>query len=91
MLNKDQLSMVPAHPTMQTAYGALTAVQDATPAAQVMAQALLFVQLCDTLKLDPGQMIDAGRRMSRTAADHYSIELRAMRDYIVNEIQFKRT
>ena len=86
MLNQDQLNMVPAHPTIQVAYAALSGAQEATAASQVMAFAVLFHSVCTVLKLDPGEMLDKARRVERHAQDHYSNELRALYSYIKNEL-----
>lgn len=85
-MNRDQLSMVPAHRTVQTAYGALSGAQDAPPAEQVMAHTLVFFELCQALSLDPSEMLDKARRVHRHAQDHLSLELRALNDYIRKEI-----
>lgn len=86
-MNRDQINMVPAHPTVQTAYAALSGAQDSPPAMQVMGIALLFHELCRELRLDPGEMLDKARRMRRHAEDHYSLELRSLTNYIRNELK----
>lgn len=85
-MNTDQLSMVPAHQTLQTTYGVLNGVQDAPPAQQVMAMAVAFHEVCSVLRLDPSQMLDAARRVSSVAQQHYSLELRALHQYIRKEL-----
>jgi hypothetical protein len=86
MMNRDQLSMVPARDTIQTAYAALSGAQSAPPAQQVMAYAVLFYEACQVLRLDPSQMLDAAQRLHRHAQDHYSVELRALNEYIAKEL-----
>lgn len=84
-MNRDQLNMVPAHPTIQTAYAALSGAQDSPAAMQVMGIAVLFHEVCMSLQLDPSEMLDKARRVRRHAEDHYSIELRAFSQYIQEE------
>ena len=86
MLNPDQMNMVPAFHTVQTAYAAVSGAQASPPAQQVMGIALLFSELCRTLRLDPSEMLDKARRMARHAEDHRSLELRALRDYLNKEL-----
>lgn len=85
-MNRDQLNMVGARATVQTAYAALSGAQEAPPAEQVMAYAVLFHEACETLQLDPSEMLDKARRLHRIAQDHYSVELGALRDYMKKEL-----
>lgn len=87
MFNRDQLNMVPAHATLQTAYASLNGAQSAPTPQQVMGVAVLFHQLCVALSLDPSEMLDKARRVERHAQDHYSLELRALQQYIREEIR----
>lgn len=77
--------MVPAWHTVQTAYAAVSAMQDKPTPERVMGAFLLFHELCTELRIDPSQALDAARRVSRTAEDHHSVELRALRNYIREE------
>lgn len=86
-MNLDQLNMVPAHGTLKTAYGALDGAQSAPAAEQVMAHAIVFHLMCEELRLDPSEMLDKARRCTRHAQDHFSIELRALKTYIREEIR----
>jgi hypothetical protein len=85
-MNHDQLNMVNARDTVQTAYAALSGAQSAPPAQQVMAYAVLFYEACQVLRLDPSEMLDKARRLHRNAQDHYSVELRALNDYLSKEL-----
>lgn len=87
--NPDQMVMAPAHHTLQTTYQALSAIQEVSAGEQVMAHTVLFYTLCTELRLDPGEMLDKARRLVRHAEDHYSLELRGLREYILNEIKKK--
>lgn len=84
-MNNDQLFMVPAWHTVQTAYQAVDAMQSSPAPQRVMGAALLFSELCRGLGLDPGQMLDAARRVTTVAQDHHSVELGALRSYIRKE------
>lgn len=86
-MNTDQLSMVPAHNTIQAVYGLVSGAQDFTKAQQVMASAVLFSELCKELRLEPGQMLDAARRVTAHAQNHFSVELVALRQYIAAEFK----
>lgn len=85
-MNRDQLNMVPAHPTIQTAYAALSGAQDSPPAMQVMGIAVLFHEVCEALRLDPSEMLDKARRVKRHAQDHYSLELGSLHNYVREEL-----
>jgi hypothetical protein len=85
-MNRDQLNMVPAHSTIQTAYAALSGAQDSPAPMQVMGLAVLFHEVCRNLRLDPGEMLDKARRVCRHAEDHYSLELRSLHNYIREEL-----
>lgn len=87
MLNHDNLSMSPAHATVQTAYGALSAIQDAPADQQVASIGVLFLHLCNVLDLDPGQQLDAACRRTFHAREHFSVELKALTDYITHELE----
>ena len=85
-MNLDQLNMVDARLTIQTAYAALSGAQSAPPAQQVMAYAVLFFEACTVLRLDPSEMLDKARRLHTNARDTLSIELGALHDYIQQEL-----
>lgn len=84
--NPDQLNMVPAFHTIRSAYAALSGAQGEPKAQQVMGFAVLFYEVCQELRLDPGEMLDKARRLHSHAADHMSIELQALHQYIRNEL-----
>lgn len=86
-MNLDQMNMVPAFSTVQTAYAALSGAQSSPAPEQVMGFALLFYEVCNELRLDPSEMLDKARRLHRHAQDHFSIELRALTDYISKELR----
>lgn len=86
-MNHDQLNMVPAHPTIQSAYAALSGAQDSLPAMQVMGFAVLFNEVCKALNLDPSEMLDKARRVARHSEDHFSLEIGALRQYIHTELK----
>lgn len=85
--NPDRMNMVAAHPTLQTAYAAVSAAQEAAPGEQVMSFAVLFHEVCQHLRLDPSEMLDKARRVVRHAEDHFSLEIHALREYIKQELK----
>lgn len=85
--NPDRMNMVSAHHTLQTAYSAVSAAQDAPPGEQVMSFAVLFLQTCEVLRLDPSEMLDKAHRVVRHAQDHHSLELRSLQEYIKKELK----
>lgn len=85
-MNLDQVNSVPAHRTIQTAYAALSGAQADPVPMQVMGIAILFNEMCLALRLDPSEMLDKARRVARHAEDHFSIELRALREYLRKEL-----
>ena len=86
-MNRDQLNMVPAKDTIHAAYAALSGAQSFPPPQQVMGAAILFNEMCELLQLDPSEMLDKCRRVRINALDHYSIEMRALQDYIRGELR----
>lgn len=85
-MNQDQLNMVPAWHTIQTAYGALSGAQGSPAPQQVMGVAVLFNEMCRELRLDPSEMLDKARRVVRHAEDHFSSERKALSMYINQEL-----
>ena len=85
-MNLDRLSMVPAHATLKAAYSTLAGAQEFPAPMQAMGAAVLFHELCAVLRVDPSEMLDKARRVTRHAEDHYSLELRALRTYIKEEL-----
>ena len=85
-MNRDQLNMVDARLTVQTAYAALSGAQDHPAPMQVMGFAVLFNEVCEALRLDPSEMLDKARRVRRVAQDHYSLEIRPLHEYIIKEL-----
>lgn len=79
--------MVSAHSTLKTAYAAVTAAQDSPPGEQVMSFAVLLLQACEVLRLDPSEMLDKAQRVVRHAQDNYSLELRSLQRYIKEELK----
>lgn len=86
-MNLDQLNSVNAHHTLKTAYAAVSAAQDAPPGEQAMGFAVLFWQMCLMKRLDPSEMLDKARRVSRHAQDNLSLELKSLQEYIRQEIK----
>lgn len=85
-LSKDKLHMVNAWSAVRTAYAAVNATQNEPAPEQVAAHAILFLALCRVLNIDPSQLIESAERMTATARMHYSLELRALEQYIAEEI-----
>lgn len=79
--------MVPARLTIQSAYAALDGAQSHPKPMQVMGITVLFVEVCKGLRLDPSEMLDKARRLTRHAEEHYSVELKALADYIQKELK----
>lgn len=77
--------MAPAFHTIQTAYAGVAGMQDSPSPLRLMATAVLFLETCKVLRLDPSEMIDKAHRLTRHAEDHASIELAALRTYLKQE------
>jgi hypothetical protein len=87
VLLRSNLPNVRAHDAVTSAYAAVSAVQDMTPARQVAGVALLFVAMCEVAGLDPSQLINASKRRLATEDDDYThTEVAGLRAYIKEEI-----
>ncbi|NCT81938.1 MAG: hypothetical protein GXC94_02230 [Comamonadaceae bacterium] len=85
-LNRDALFSVNARAAVQSAYAALDGAQALPKPLQVAGFAVLFHETADALGLDPSQLLDMARRIRRDADLNYSLEARALRDYIQKEL-----
>jgi len=86
-LNRDALFSVNARYAVHAAYAALDGAQSLPKSLQVAGIAVLFHEVCDVLQLDPSQLLDMARRVRRDAELNYSLEAKALRDYIQHEIK----
>jgi hypothetical protein len=87
---RDQLTNSEGLEVYRTAYRMVDAMQDAAPGTQVAAAAVLFLAICDTLKVC---MKDTLESVDRMTLDEYvngawtPTNIRsALRDYITNEL-----
>lgn len=88
-MNLDQLNCAHPREVLLSAYAALSGAQDAAPADQVLGAAVLFLTFCEELKLDPSDMLVRAGKIRRDADNHYFANVRALREFIRNEIKSK--
>jgi hypothetical protein len=87
MSRLDALNSVPGLQTIQTAYGGVDGMQSSPAPQRVAATAVLFLETCKVLGLDATEMLDKARRITHTAHNQNSLELRALRTYIAKELR----
>lgn len=86
-MNLDKLNAVSPTASVQAAFVMLDFAQSLSAPAQVAGAAVLFTALCDTLQLDPSQLIDAARRRMRDHQEQlHAREVDSLRAYIRGEL-----
>ena len=86
MRTKDLIPLVPAGEATRVAYALLDVVQTEKPPSFVAGVSLLFTQMCQSLGLDPSQLIDASRRRINHDDTAYKREIKAMDDFFKGEL-----
>lgn len=84
---KDHITTLNAHKAIQASFAALTGLANETPDYQVAATALLLRVMVDRAGLDMNTVLDQARRMETHADDFFRREVKALRDYVDEEIK----
>ena len=84
---KDRLPFVPAKESTRMAFVCLDGIQSERPESIVVGISMLFTQMCESLGLDPTQMINASQRRSRDDDTFFQRELKALDDYFKGEFR----
>lgn len=82
-----QLPTVNALMAVQAAYAAVSAVQTYTPGEQVAALAIALRVAAQHTGIGVGELLDKASRMDAHADTNYTREIRALREYIKNEVR----
>lgn len=75
-----------AHPVVASAYAQLTVLQGEDPAIQALAPALLFLTICQELRLDVSEVLAKVGLMSKHDDTPFQREMAALRAYIRGEL-----
>lgn len=84
---RDQLPFTHPMQAVQTAYGALSAVQHEAPAVQVAASAVLLRAIADELQLDLSELLSMAARIIHDDDTPYRHEVAAFRSYVRGELK----
>jgi len=85
----DKLSFTNPHDAVTAAYQQVSATQTMAPNLQVAGAAVLFINLCEGLGLNPSEVINKAQRLTTDADTFYTTTIRALREYIKQEIHSK--
>lgn len=85
-MNTDILNSMHPHHAVDTAYMAVTAVQDRRPEHQVAGVAALFLAMCQGLNLNVPDTLAKADAMLKHDDNHYQCEVRALRAYVEGEL-----
>lgn len=85
----DNLSFTNPHDAVTAAYAQVSATQTMAPHLQVAGAAVLFTNLCAGLDLNPSEVINKAQRLTADADTFYTTTIRALREYIKQEIRNK--
>lgn len=83
---QDFIPFVPPRHTVETAYAALSAIQDAHPGVQVAAIAVLFKEVAETAGMDIPQLINQAGRIVKDDDVAFRAAISALREYVKQEI-----
>jgi hypothetical protein len=86
MFNTDRMFNVNAKDAAMAGMAVITKLQDYIPEVQVLALALTFREVCESVGLHAGTALTAAGRISEMESQT-SPELRALADYIKNEVR----
>lgn len=85
-MDKDKLNSINKRDAVTAAFVALDAVQNLAPHVQVAAVAVLFTAFADTTRIGVSELVDKARRITKDDDTYYQREVKALRDYIQQEL-----
>lgn len=83
---QDFIPFVPPRHTVETAYAALSAVQDAHPGVQLAAIAVLFKEMAETADCDIPTLLNQAGRIVADDDVAFRASIKALREYVKQEI-----
>lgn len=86
-MNKDRLNNMRPHASVDAAYSALSANQGRPPEEQVAGAAVLFLTICEVLKLDISDTLATAANLRKADDLHYQVEVQALKAYIAGELK----
>lgn len=86
-MNRDKLNSINPLAAVQSAYVAVSAIQGMKPEEQVAGASLLLYVMASNLNLDISQLMDMSQRIRKDADSNYTIEIRALREYVREELR----
>lgn len=87
MSTKDDLNTLHPQAAIQAAYHIADRLQDFRPAAGIAGAALFLKVVCEELHLDLSDVINKSVRMGKDADTFFNREVKALRDYIKEELR----
>lgn len=84
---KDKLCFVSASDAVRVAYAGIDRLQGERPEHQVAAVCILFKEFSEQLGISPSELIDRASRMANDNDTFFQRELKALRDYITQELR----
>ena len=85
-MNQDLLNSVNAKDAIQAAYAALSGVQGGRPADMVMGSAILAINIAKRCGLNVRELLAQAERVSKDADTHYNPEVRALNQFVDEQI-----
>jgi len=82
-----QLPIVNPLLAVQAAYAAASALQDYTPGEQVAGVAVLLNVMSERTGVSLSELLDKAQRMEKDADTNYTREIRALREYVKEELR----
>jgi len=86
-MNTDRINAADPTQVLHAAYAALSGAQDLTPEIFILGVAVLFRETATILRLDHSELLAKAERITRDADTHYFSNVRALRQYITEEIR----
>lgn len=85
-MDKARMNTTAAHPVVACAYAQLSVLDGEDPALQALAPALLFLTICQEMRLDVSEMLAKVALMSKHDDTPFQREMAALRSYIHGEL-----
>ncbi len=86
-MNRDKLFSINAQAAVQSAYAAVSAIQDLTPEEQLAGAALLLQVMAHNTNQDISQLMSMAERITKDADSNYTTEIRGLRYYVRDNLR----
>jgi hypothetical protein len=85
-MNTDKLNFTAPQEAMRATYAAISTLQDFPAHLGVIAAAILIQEMSSVLRIPVSELLDKADRITRDLNDHYQPEIKALREYIKQEM-----